>query len=172
MIDLAKVSSERYRSLSPRRVFMIGALWASEKHLLHLCWIACSALSSSVNSLTSPSTTCCTLSTLGLCGSFTILLIRYHMHFLSSRLILCLIFATLLCCLFVWASIKHSCRCTFQSPFACCCNSAFWMRANCRPSLSSSIVSWSGCLICCCQANWRIFPMFFSFPSFILISCK
>ncbi len=39
------------------------------------------------------------------------------------------------------------------------------MRVNWRPSLSSSIVNQSGCLICCCHANRRILPTFFALPS-------
>ena len=106
----------------------------------------------------------CTLRTLGLWGSFTVLLIRYHIHLLSLRLHFCFISTTCLCCLCCcWdcASIRQSCRCTLQRPFACCHRSDFLMCARWRPSFSSSIVSLSGCSICCCHANPRMLLMFF-----------
>jgi hypothetical protein len=108
MINLARDLSGRYLNLSPRSVFMIGALCARERRILHSRWIACLMSSWTIYSLTSPFTTRCTLRTLGLCRSFTVHLIIYHICLLSSRLHFCLIAATLLCCFLVWALIRQS----------------------------------------------------------------
>ncbi len=93
---------------------MIGVLCASEKWTSHSCCIACSTSSWMTYSLTSPFATHCTLKMLGLRGSFTVHLIRYHIRLLSSRLHFCFIAATCLCCFLDWASIRQSRRWTFR----------------------------------------------------------
>ncbi len=170
IFDLARFSLDKYCSLSQNFFFITRALCAGENCTLHSRWIVWSKSSCKVYSLTSLFTTHCTLKTLGLCGSFTVHLISYHICLLSSRMHFYFIAVTLLCCFLFWASIKQSHRQTLQWPFAYFRKLALQMQANCRPSLSLSIVSWLGCSICCHHANRKIMLTFFVLPSFIWIS--
>ncbi len=72
---------------------MIGALWARENLISHSRWMAFSTSSCTSYSWVLPFMTHCTLRTLWLCGSLTILFITYHILLLSSRLIVCLMAA-------------------------------------------------------------------------------
>jgi hypothetical protein len=108
----------------------------------------------------------------GLCGSFTICLIRHHILLLSSRFIFCSITAVHFFCFFSIASTRQSWRCTFLSPLASFLRLAFQILVNCRPSCSSSIVSPYELLTCCRLAKHRIFPVLLVFPSLIIMSCR
>ncbi len=165
IIDLARDSLDKYCSLSTKSVFIIGALCASEKRTSHSCWIACSTSSWTIYSLTSLFMICCTLNMLGLSKSFTVCLIEYHIHLLSSQLHFCFIAVTRLWCFLVWASIKQLHRWTLWRPLACFLRSALHKREDWKLFLSLLIVNWLGCSICCCHANCKILPTFFALPS-------
>jgi hypothetical protein len=148
MIALAKALLDRYLRRLPSRVDMIGALCARENLISHSRWMAFLTSSCTLYSCVSLFMTRWTFWMLGLCGSFTILLIRYHIFLLSSWLILCLIATIGFFCFYSITSTRQLQRCTFLSPLACFLSSALWILMNCRPSCSTSIVSLSGLLMC------------------------
>jgi hypothetical protein len=153
MIARAMASSDRYHSPSPRRVFIMGVLWARENLILHLRCIAFLTLSWEEYSCVSPLTTRWTLRTLGLHGSLTVLLIWYHILLLSSWCIFCLILVALLQLCLSCASMRQSRRCTLRRPLACRRKNNILIRASCSPSLSLSRVSALGCAMCCVWQN-------------------
>ena len=112
-----------------------------------------------------------TLKTHGQWGFFTVLLIRCHIHLLSLRLHFCF-FAPLACVASWIARQSGSHASALYKGLLLVAAGLLWMRASWRPSFSSSIVSWSGCSICCRRANRRMLLVFFALPSFNLIRCR
>ncbi len=84
---------DRYRRRLPRRVIMIGALWAREYCISLSCWMALLTSSCISYSWVLPLMTRWTLRMLGLCKSLTVHLMRYRILLLSSLFIVCLMAA-------------------------------------------------------------------------------